>query len=80
MSYAASGGRGIERVGLATAGSLAELPWASAVRKLERIAEAVRITDLPSEERMAALDPRAVDIRSAALGRYDPSAKRPPRP
>jgi hypothetical protein len=80
VSYAASGGRGIERVGLATAGSLAQLPWASAVRKLERIAESVRITDLPTEERLAALDPRAVDIRSAALGRFDPSAKRPPRP
>ena len=59
VSYAASGGRGIERVGLATAGSLAALPWASVVRKLERIAEAVRITDLPSAERLAALDPRA---------------------
>ncbi len=80
VSYAASGGRGIERVGLATAGSLAALPWASAVRKLERIAEAVRITDLPSAERLAALDPRAVDIRSAALGRYDPGGKPPPRP
>ena len=80
VSYAASGGRGIERVGLATAGSLAALPWASVVRKLERIAEAVRITNLPSAERLAALDPRAVDIRSAALGRYDPAAKRPPRP
>lgn len=80
VSYAASGERGIERVGLATAGSLAALPWASVVRKLERIAEAVRITNLPPAERMAALDPRAVDIRSAALGRYDPSAKPPPRP
>jgi hypothetical protein len=80
VSYAASGGRGIERVGVATAGSLAALPWASVVRKLERIAEAVRITNLPSAERLAALDPRAVDIRSAALGRHDPSAPRPPRP
>ena len=80
VSYAASGGRGIERVGLATSGSLAALPWASVVRKLARIAEAVRITDLPPAERLAALDPRAIDIRSAALGRYDPSAKRPPRP
>ena len=43
-------------------------------------AESVRITNLPSAERMAALDPRALDIRSAALGRYDPAAKAPPRP
>ncbi len=78
-SYAASGGRGIERVGLATAGSMAGLAWPSVVRKLDRIRESVRITMLPSAERMAALDPRAVDIRSAALGRYDPSSGRPPR-
>ena len=65
--------------GLATASSLAALPWASAVRKLARIAEAVRITDLPPAERLAALDPRAVDIRSAALGRYDPAARRAAR-
>jgi hypothetical protein len=79
-SYAASGGRGIQRVGLATAGALAGVSWSAAVRKLERIAEAVRILGLPQAERMAALDPRAIDIRSAALGRYDPSSSRPPRP
>ena len=75
--YAAStGGRGPARVGLATAGSLAHLSWEVAVRKVERLGEAVRLSALPAEERKAAVDPRAVDIRSAALGRYDPAAPR----
>src|SRR4029077_10900381 len=42
-AYAASaGGRGFARVGLATASSLAALPWDAAVRKLERLGEAAR--------------------------------------
>ena len=75
--YAAStGGRGPARVGLATAGSLAHLDWDVAARKVQRLGEAVRLSALPAEERKAAVDPRAVDIRSAALGRYDPAAPR----
>ena len=78
-AYAAStGGRGSQRVGLATASSLAHLPWAVAVRKLERLGEAVRIAGLPDEERLQALDPRAVSSRSAALGRLEPRPT--PRP
>ncbi len=75
--YAAStGGRGPNRVGLATAGSLAALPWDVAARKMERLGHAARLAALPVDERKAAIDPRAVDIRSAALGRYDPAASR----
>lgn len=78
--YAASTkGRGTARVGLATASSLAHLPWEVAVAKMARIGEAVRIADLPPEERLHALDPRAVTSRSAALGRYEPGPSRPPR-
>jgi hypothetical protein len=66
-------------VGLATAGSLAHLPWDAAVRKVERLGQAARIAALPAEARMAAIDPRAVDIRSAGTGRYDPAAPRPGR-
>ena len=68
--YAAStGGRGPSRVGLASASSMAHLPWEAAVRKLATLGEAARLADLPPDERRLELDPRAVDIRSAALGR-----------
>ena len=76
-AYAAStGGRGPARVGLATASSLAGLPWEVAERKLSILGEAVRLAELPPDERHRLFDPRAVDIRSAALGRVEPG----PRP
>jgi len=80
--YAAStGGRGAARVGLATAGSLADLPWDVAARKVRRLGEAARLAAAPREERLRAIDPRAIDARSAALGRYEPRpARRPRRP
>jgi len=75
--YAAStGGRGPLRVGLATASSLAALPWERAVRKMELLGEAARLADLPPDERVRAVDPRSLDIRSAALGRYVPRRPR----
>lgn len=75
--YAAStAGRGPARVGLATTGSFVDLPWEIAVRKLTRLGEAARLAAAPAAERRAALDPRAVDIRSAALGTRTPA----PRP
>ncbi|HUP55373.1 MAG TPA: hypothetical protein VM408_07690, partial [Methylomirabilota bacterium] len=75
--YAASTrGRGPARVGLATAGSLAALSWDVAVEKVRRLGEAARLATLPVEQRRAAIDPRAVDSRSAALGRYEPAASR----
>lgn len=71
--YAASTrGRGPARVGLATASSLAGLPWEAALRKLAILGEAARLADLPADERRLHLDPRAVDIRSAALGNVAP--------
>jgi methionine synthase II (cobalamin-independent) len=75
--YAAStGGRGLVRVGLANASSLASLSPERARMKVHALAEAARIASAGStEELAAALDPRAVDIRSAAYGRYVP-----PRP
>lgn len=80
-SYAAStGGRGPDRVGLATASSLARLPWEVAVRKLERLGEAARLIDLPTDERGGHMDPRAVSIRSAAFGRVSRPPPRSPDP
>lgn len=77
--YAAStGGRGLARVGLATASSLAGLAWEVAIRKLAVLGEAIRLAELPAPERAARLDPRAVDIRSAALGRFAPGPRRRP--
>ncbi len=77
--YAAStGGRGPDRVGLATASSLARLSWMDALRKLERLGEAARLAVLPLDERIQALDPRAVSSRSAALGRVVPPPSRRP--
>ncbi len=75
--YAAStGGRGMARVGLATSGSLAELPWDAAATKVRRLGEAARLVDASPDDRRGAVDPRAVDIRSAALGRSDVPRRR----
>jgi methionine synthase II (cobalamin-independent) len=70
--YAAStGGRGLARVGLANAPDLAALDWAAARTKLVRLGEAARIAAAESPSEMAtALDPRAIDPRSAATGRF----------
>ena len=72
--YAASTrGRGLARVGLANASSLEELPRDRARRKLEALVEAARLATLEDPQELAAqLDPRAVDARSAALGRFQP--------
>jgi methionine synthase II (cobalamin-independent) len=77
--YAAStGGRGPSRVGLATASSMRHLSWDDALRKMERLGAAARLADVPLDERVQALDPRAVSSRSAALGRVDsPPSSRP---
>jgi hypothetical protein len=69
---ASSGGRGMDRVGLATAGSLAGLPWDVAATKVRRLGEAARLVTVAPQERRAAIDPRAIDIRSAALGQAAP--------
>ncbi|HSK51867.1 MAG TPA: hypothetical protein VLA44_03870 [Clostridia bacterium] len=70
LGYAAStGGRGPDRVGVATAGSLANVPWPVAERRMRRLGEAVRFATASREERAAAVDPRAIGKRAAALGR-----------
>jgi len=80
-TYAASTeGRGLDRVGLGTAGGLANLTWEAALEKLRRLADAVRIVGLPREDAIAELDPRALNARSAALGRAVPAAARPTVP
>ena len=79
-AYAASGdGRGPDRVGLATSGSLAGLAWDAALERLGRLGEAARLADLSPDDLRERLDPRAFTARTAALG----STTRPgaaPRP
>jgi hypothetical protein len=61
--YAASTrGRGMARVGLATAGSLAGLSWDEAAEKVRRLGEAARLVTASREERLASIDPRALDV------------------
>jgi hypothetical protein len=81
LNYAAStGGRGPDRVGIATAGGLEGVSWDVAERRMRRLGEAVRLAGAPPDERVAAVDPRAVNARSAALGRSDVRpARRPPK-
>lgn len=80
--YAASTRRrGLARVGLATTGSLAALDRDAAVAKMRALGEGARIAALPADEIRASLDPRAIDMRSAALGAWsaDPGLPRRPR-
>jgi hypothetical protein len=79
--YAAStNGRGLARVGLANAPITPGAPTparSDVLRKLAVVAEASRIAAVESGEEMASLlDPRAIDIRSAALGRFAPHRRR----
>jgi hypothetical protein len=78
-NYAAStGGRGLARVGLGIAGSLASLTWEQAMTKLDRLARGVRVASLPPGDELAsAVDPRAINIRSAAYGRPMPNRPQP---
>jgi methionine synthase II (cobalamin-independent) len=76
--YAASTrGRGLARVGLGTAGSLAHLGWEEATLKLRALGEAARVAGLPRGELADALDPRAVSSRAAATGRTRHRGQRP---
>jgi methionine synthase II (cobalamin-independent) len=78
--YAASTGRrGLVRVGLANASSLGGLSRERARAKVEVLATAARLAGTASpDELAAAIDPRAVDIRSAATGKYSPAARPQP--
>ncbi len=78
--YAAStGGRGLARVGLGTAGGLGRISWPVAAKKLRSLGEAARIAALHADEQVAVLDPRALDIRTAAMGRRAAMPQRTPR-
>jgi hypothetical protein len=76
---ASTRGRGPARVGLATAGSMAALSWDVAAEKVRRLGEAARLAAAPLDEQLASIDPRAIDKRSAALGRFEPRRPRPGR-
>ncbi len=69
--YAASTqGRGKDRVGLAPSTGLEYLPRDRARAKIELLGEVARLAMLPAGEELAGqLDPRALGIREAALGR-----------
>jgi methionine synthase II (cobalamin-independent) len=72
-SYAAAlGGRGLARVGLAPSGGLDALDPARALELIELLGEAARLLVVDPEELLRRFDPRAVDLRSAALGAYRP--------
>lgn len=76
--YAASiNARGLDRVGLATAGSLAGLSWDLAASRVRMLGAAARIAADDSPEHLAReLDPRAVGMKSAAAGRNLPIPER----
>ncbi len=76
----ASEGRGPDRVGLGTAGGLGGLSWAIAVRKMHALGKAASLAQRPMAEMAPHLDPRAIDIKSAAMGRFVPPAGRSVRP
>lgn len=68
--YAASlNGRGRDRVGLAPSTGLEYLPRDRANAKIQALGEAARKAGLGRDALGSEIDPRAVDARSAALGR-----------
>jgi len=79
-SYAASlGGRGLARVGLAPSGGLDGLDPARAQALIGLLGEAARLLAGDPEELQRRFDPRAIDLRSAALGEYRPDPRGRPR-
>jgi len=68
--YAASTqARGMDRVGLGSSGSWADLTWAVAVRKLRVLGDSARLAMMPPGRDLAhSLDPKAITSRHAALG------------
>ncbi len=78
--YAASTrGRGLDRVGLAPSAGLAGLSMAKAREVLDLLGETARLLAGDPEALLRRMDPRAIDLRSAALGAYapDPRSRRP---
>jgi hypothetical protein len=76
--YAAStGGRSLARIGLANAPADPRTTRADALERLATVAEASRLAAVEDPTQLARmLDPRAVDPRSAALGRFAPATRR----
>ncbi len=71
--------RGLDRVGLAPSAGVERLSRDAARLKVARLAAAARTAAITDDEELrAVLDPRAVDARSAALGRYEPGWSRAP--
>ncbi len=78
--YAASTrGRGLDRVGLAPSAGLAGLSMEKAREILDLLGETARLLAGDPEALLRRMDPRAIDLRSAALGTYapDPRSRRP---
>ena len=70
---AALGGRGLDRVGIAPSAGLGALTHARAQAKIRSLGRAARLAGLEDvEELRRSVHPRAVDSRSAAMGRYEP--------
>lgn len=79
-SYAAStGGRGMDRVGVAPSGDLGALDPEEARAVLEVVGEAAAVVAGGRDAVLARLDPRSIDARSAALGQYRPRQRHPGR-
>lgn len=75
--YAASlSGRGMARVGLAPSGGLASLDPARARSLIDLLGEAAGLLVADPDLLLRRFDPRAVDLRSAALGEYRPDRRR----
>ena len=71
VGYAASGGRGDARIGIAPSGDLRGLEPEVARLKIGLLGAVVGIVERRDEEAIAAsLDPRTVDARSAGLGAW----------
>lgn len=75
---AAMDGRGLDRVGLTTSAGLEALSREAARARLARLAEIAELATLSGAELAARLDPRSIDARSAALGRWEPRPRRGP--
>lgn len=73
-------GRGLGRVGLTTSAGLETLPRDVARARLRELAETVALGTLSGAELAARLDPRSIDARSAALGRWEPRPRPRPAP
>ena len=78
IGYAASGGRGETRIGIAPSGGLDLLSPSVARAKIDLLGETVRLVEARRETAIgASLDPRATDARSAALGNWRSRRRKP---